>query len=664
MLDYVKKNWFFTLSIQDCGTDYQCMDEISDTVQSMNISQNLNYSIILFIMELFSLIIYLAVDFSGRFFSMFSFTIFLFLIFLALNIRYCRYLLKQQRSFKIRRLMKYHTYFFTAVFALYCVVVTYINLQSRLTEESVLMFYLYIAGGPIFSMHENAIAVIAPALAVLPVLRLKHVPPTFYSNLILYSFVSLCLSEMRCRIIVNNLHAMRRARNEQMLLKEQADIDPLTRLFNRNGYSKRLEEVIPYNMRLKIPVAVLMIDIDFFKQFNDTFGHMQGDECLKKVARALAGSIHQEKDLICRFGGEEFQIFLSDIVPSDAIRVGGRLRKAVLDLALPAANQSISPYVTISVGVASGILTSLEDYQRLVRAADDELYRAKSHGKNMISFRNLIPKSSHELSLEDKLENAKLIYESSPLPFAVIKILVENGKPCDFVYTYANEACARLECCPRSELYQKSFMGHYPKSDTTRFGIYYETAMHGGRQEFYNFRPERSKYLKIECFQFHEGYCGCLMEDLTDRHYLELYGNRQLELLNRVVNAGILLTSVQAEKPEVIYMNARLLQVLGYSSLSEYKLLAGHSASLLDQLYPEDVQRFRETMSVFSTDDAVNSCIIRIRPKEGQWLWFMLRGMLIIDEHGRPLILFTTYHITKQLKQLEQMMLQEEEKLA
>ena len=655
MLDFVKKNSVFTLSIQDCGADYQCMDEISDTVQTMNISHNLNYSLFLFVLELFSLIVYLAIDFYGRIFSMFSFTIFSFLVFIAFNIYYCRYLLRQERSQKIRRLMKYHTYFFTAVFALYCVVVTYINLQSRLTEESILMFYLYIAAGPIFSKHENAIIVLITALAVLPVLRFGHVPPTFYSNLILYSSISLCLSEMRCRIIVSNLRAMREARNEQMILKEQANIDPLTRLFNRNGYSLRLEEVIPYNIRLKIPVAVLMIDIDFFKQFNDTFGHMQGDECLKKVAQALSGGIHQEKDLICRFGGEEFQILLCDIAPSDAIRVGDRLRKAVEDLAMPAADQSVSRCVTISVGVASGILTSLEDYQKLARAADDELYYAKSHGKNTISFKNLIPKASHELSLEDKLENTRLIYESSPLPFAVIQIVVKNGKPCDFLFTYANEACARLECCTRNELYQKSFLEHYPKSEMSRFGRYYEIAIHGGRQDFFDFRPERSKYLKIECFQFHEGYCGCLLEDVTDQHYLELYGSRQLELLNHVVNAGILLTRHRVEKPEVIYMNSRLLQALGNSSLSEYRLLSVNLESLLDQLYPDDVGRFQETMSIFSTDDTVRSCIVRIRSKEGVWLWFMLRGMLIIDEHSQPLVLFTAYHITRQLRQLEKM---------
>ena len=655
MLEYVKKNLSCIFPAQDHGKGCLYADEIYDTVQTMNISQTLNYSILLIIMEAFSLIVYLATDFTGRAVSMLSFTMLLFLLFIAFNIVYCKYLLKQQRTCSTRRRLKHHTYFFTAIFALYCIAVNHICLQSRLTAESVLMFYIYIAAGPIYSLKEALASVLATALAAIPAFRAHHVPPALYSNLFLYSFISLFLSQMRCHIIVSNLQMVRKARDEQVCLQERADKDPLTQLFNRNGYSLRLEELIPYSIRLHVPVAVIMIDIDYFKQYNDTYGHVQGDECLKKVAAALSGSIHRENDLICRFGGEEFQILLCDVHPSDAIKVGDRLRKSVADLKIPAANRSASPFVTISAGVVSTVLTSMDDYHKLVRAADDELYYAKSHGKNMISFRELNPVPSSDLSLEDKLEHAKLIYDSIPFPFAIIQIQAKDGQACDFSYVYVNEACARLECRSRNILYRKSFLSHYPDADTRRLPAYYETAMHGGRQMFYDFSPERSKYLKIECFQFHEGYCGCLIEDVTDQHYFELYGNNELGLLNQVVNGGILLTSYQAESPEVIYMNSRLLHALGYCSLSEYKLLSGGSLSFLRQLHPDDTHTFQETMTVFSTDDTVRSCIIRIRRKDGAWLWFMLRGKLIIDEHKNPLNLFTVYHITRQLKQLGQM---------
>lgn len=659
----VKKKLLSALSMQRRCADFSCMDEIHDTILTMNISGTSKFSVFLLFLELFTFGVYLSVDFKGRLFSVFSFAIFLFALFLLFNIIYSKYLLNQERTQLSRRLMRYQTYCFNVVFAVYSVVITYINMQNRLTEESILMFYIYIAAGPISSLFETAAVLLATAAAILPGLRMHHVPPALYSNLLLYITISLCLSVMRCRIIINNLDLMRKVRDEQRDLKERADRDLLTGLFNRNGYSLRLEEVIPYNIRLKIPVAVLMIDIDYFKQYNDVYGHVQGDECLRKVGQALSACIHQKEDLVCRFGGEEFQVFLSDIQPSDAIRVGGRLRKAVSDLKLLAANQSVSPYVTISVGVASGVLTCLEDYRKLVRAADDELYQAKKHGKNMISFRNLIPRESHEQSLQDKLENAKMIYENSPFPFAVIQVLVKDGKPCDFTYVYANEACARLECCSRESLYENSFREHYPDADIRRISTYYETAVQGGRHELLDFKPEQSKYLKIECFQFHEGYCGCLMEDVTDQHYLELCCSKEMELLNKVINGGILLLTYLRDKPEVVYMNAELLQELGYSSLSEYRL-SGAVSSFLDLMYPDDIHRYKAIVTRFTPDDVVRSCIIRLRSKEGSWLWFMLRGRPIIDENETPLVLFTAYHITHHLKQLEEIVVREEEQTA
>ena len=663
MMDFVKKKFFPTLSMQDHCTDFPDMEEIHSTVLTMNISGTSKFSMFLLFLELFTFTVYLSADFSGRLISMYSGAVLLFLLFLTFNIIYSKHLLRQEMTQRIRRLLNYHTYCFTVVFAIYSVVMTYINLQNRVTEESILMFYIYIAAGPIASLFETAVTLFATAVAILPGLKMHHVPLALYSNLLLYITISLCLSMMRCRIIINHLQMMRKARDEQKYLKEQADKDLLTGLFNRNGYSQRLEEMIPYNIRLKIPVAVLMLDIDYFKQYNDVFGHVQGDECLKKVARALSGCIHREDDLLCRFGGEEFQVFLCGIQPSDAIRVGGRLRKAVYDLKLPSANQGESPYMTISVGVASGVLTSMEDYHKLVRAADEELYQAKKRGKNMISFRNLIPRAGHEQTLEDKLENAKVIYENSPFPFAVIQVLVRNGKPCDFTYVYANEACAKLECCSRESLYGKSFMGHYPEADTHRISTYYETAVHGGRQELLDFKRERSKYLKIECFQFHEGYCGCLIEDVTEQHYLELCCSKEMELLNRVLNGGILLLTYLKENPEVVYMNTELLQALGYSGLSECRR-SGCTSTFLDLVYPDDIHRFNEVVDLFSPGDVARGCIIRLRSKEGIWLWFMLRGRPILDENETPLILFTAYHITHHLKQLEEVAVRREERTA
>lgn len=652
MLDHVKTNIFRSFPSLHSPLDFKKREDIYDTVQTMNISQSLNFSLILALMETVNLIGYLYIDFQSRLFSPYSITIIVFLIILGANILYCEQLLKLERTTETRCILKHHTYFFTIAFSIFCLAVNYISLKSRMTAESVVIFYIYIAAGPIYSFSETLSAVLLTTLCSIPAFLYQNAPLTVYTTLLLYCFISLFLSQMRCRIIETHLFQLREAWDEQVTLQNRADNDPLTQILNRNGYSIRLEELLPYTMRLKIPVAIIMIDIDFFKQYNDAFGHMAGDECLKKIASALSASIHQGKDLICRFGGEEFQIFLHGIKATDAIKAADRLRQCVAGLKIPAANQSVCPYVTISLGVATGILSSMDDYHKLVKAADKELYYSKSHGKNMISFGEINTSRSSGLSFEDKLENIKLIYESSSSPFAVIDVRKNQEGMADFSFVYANEACAKLECMTKKALYSKSFLGHYPNADGRRINSYLKIAVEGGREILYDFSPQISKYLKIECFQFHPGYCGCILEDVTDQHYLEFFGGNELSLLNQVTDGGILITSYDIGTPSVLFMNTRLIKALEYSSFSEYRREKGLERCFLEDISPDDRHAFQEALAMYTTDDTIRSCIIRIRKKTGGYLWFMLRGRLLVDEHHTPLILFTVYHITRQLKQL------------
>ena len=177
----------------------------------------------------------------------------------------------------------------------------------------------------------------------------------------------------------------------QMQFKEQAMVDGLTGVANRRRYEEGSLARWREATRFGLPFSICMFDIDKFKVYNDTFGHMAGDECLKKVAAALASRIHQGRDLICRFGGEEFQILLYGIKPEDALHAADRLRQAVADLKLPSADRRTAPYVTISVGASSAVPSSMETYNGMIKAADDELYYAKNHGKNMVSFREMPP---------------------------------------------------------------------------------------------------------------------------------------------------------------------------------------------------------------------------------------------------------------------------------
>lgn len=389
MLDNVRQNISRSFPRMGCGTGFGNAQKIYDAIQTMNISQTLNFSILLMVLELVNLTGYLAADMEKRLISPITVGITLFLLLLVFNLFYCEHIFRLKQCGQRRRMIKYHTYVFTALFSLFCLYINYFCLKNRMTVENILLFYLFIAAGPFYTFAETLTAVLATTALSIPSLLIQGAPMTLYCNLFLYSFISLFLARVRCRTVRNNLNLLWEVRDEQIHLQNRADNDPLTHILNRSGFSGRLDELIPMAVRHQIPVAVIMVDIDYFKQYNDTYGHMAGDECLKKVAEALASHIHQEKDLICRFGGEEFQILLYGIRPEDATLVSDRLRQAVADLKIPSANQSASPYVTISVGVCCCVPLSMESFPAMVQAADDELYLAKNQGKNIVSFREM-----------------------------------------------------------------------------------------------------------------------------------------------------------------------------------------------------------------------------------------------------------------------------------
>lgn len=633
--------------------NYNHCEEIYRAVQTMNISQTINFSVLLIAIELVNLVCLLSVDRAGKHIPPLCALILLFLLLMAANIFYCGRLLRLDKEAGSRRPLQYHTYIFTAVFALFCLVTNYISLQNRVSAESVLIFFIYIAAGPVYSLKEALTAVLAAASCSVPFFISRQAPAGVYSNLFLYCFISIFLSQMRYHILGDNLRQLWEARDEKMDLKKQADTDPLTGLLNRNGYSLRLQELMSRVIRLQTPVAVVMVDIDHFKQYNDTYGHLEGDNCLKKIAAALSSSIHHDNDLVCRFGGEEFQIFLYGVKSCDAIRVADRLRRSISALRIPSPEKSVSPFVTISVGAAGAVPASPEDYNSLSEAADRQLYHSKNHGKNMVSFQELNPARSSILSFGDKLANAKLIYEQSSCPFAVLRITETSGKAFSFSFAYVNKACSCLQGIPMDKIYEKSFPGTCLDENGRLKDVYFEIAMHGGRKSFYNYSPDMNMYLKIECFQFHKGYCGCILEDVTDQHYFELCGAQNFSILNQAMENGILITSFSRDTPQVVYMNTCLLRDLGYSDLAEYRTLTGGSRCFLDQVYAEDIESLQEILTVCSCEGRAQNCMIRIRGKRGLYLWFMLRGKLIIDEQRAPLVLFSACQITEQIQQIQ-----------
>jgi diguanylate cyclase (GGDEF)-like protein len=168
-------------------------------------------------------------------------------------------------------------------------------------------------------------------------------------------------------------------------LKRLSLVDGLTGIPNRRKLDESLEREWRRCKRGNLPFTLFMADVDYFKQFNDTYGHQAGDECLRAVAQALAGQVHRSGDLVARYGGEEFGVILPETDLGGAIILAESMRRAVEALAIPHMNSSVSPVVTLSIGVASMRAEGGTQPDALLRAADQALYAAKRGGRNRIN---------------------------------------------------------------------------------------------------------------------------------------------------------------------------------------------------------------------------------------------------------------------------------------
>lgn len=183
------------------------------------------------------------------------------------------------------------------------------------------------------------------------------------------------------RLRVNNLLQLKLQRDR---LESLTMTDSLTDIANRRRFDQHLDEEWRRCARMNVPLSAVLTDIDRFKAFNDNYGHTAGDDCIRKIARALAGAPNRAGDLVARYGGEEFACLLPGTDSEGARAVAERMREAVNDLAIPHAWSNVTGNVSISAGVASLVPTGEGDPETLVRLADKMLYEAKNAGRNCI----------------------------------------------------------------------------------------------------------------------------------------------------------------------------------------------------------------------------------------------------------------------------------------
>lgn len=165
-------------------------------------------------------------------------------------------------------------------------------------------------------------------------------------------------------------------------LNQLATLDGLTNIANRRRFTEFLTQEWNNAQRQQTALALLLLDVDYFKLYNDTYGHQSGDECLKQVAAVLSQTIKRATDLAARYGGEEFVVILNDTSTEGALKVAEAIRAHIEALRIPHSASKVNPWVTVSVGVASLIPDRRNQPDDLIAAADRALYQAKEQGRN------------------------------------------------------------------------------------------------------------------------------------------------------------------------------------------------------------------------------------------------------------------------------------------
>jgi diguanylate cyclase (GGDEF)-like protein len=201
--------------------------------------------------------------------------------------------------------------------------------------------------------------------------------------------LNLANNQRYCLIQVSDVSAAvqreKLLREQAVALRSQTLLDDLTGVANRRHFDMAIDRETRRARRMATPLSLMMLDIDFFKAYNDHYGHQQGDACLEAVASALSTMQQRPADLFARYGGEEFAVILPDTPADAAVTMANAMCRKVRDLRIPhQAARSNEHIVTISIGVAGTDRCHADEVYDLINAADRALYQAKASGRNRV----------------------------------------------------------------------------------------------------------------------------------------------------------------------------------------------------------------------------------------------------------------------------------------
>lgn len=180
------------------------------------------------------------------------------------------------------------------------------------------------------------------------------------------------------------VQAMEQLEEVNEALRQLSALDGLTGIGNRRSFDHTLDREWNRAQREQSPLSLIMLDIDFFKAFNDTYGHQAGDDCLRQIAAIASGATKRSSDFVARYGGEEFVVVLPNTTPKGALKVAETIRSWINNHHIPHSSSAIASHVTVSLGVATSLPDDPKSQEQLISEADKALYQAKREGRNRV----------------------------------------------------------------------------------------------------------------------------------------------------------------------------------------------------------------------------------------------------------------------------------------
>jgi len=285
--------------------------------------------------------------------------------------------------------------FFIITILIYC---AGISLLDQLSSGQIIVYIvatIAIASTPIFD--PIAIFIIYVTIQALFLILMPYFQKSYsmlvanYFNSTTLIVISWIIAFMRYKKQIDDFYTqkMLQGKNEELnimnmklekanlKLEKLSQTDALTGLYNRLMFDRTLKSEWERCKRHFIPLSLIMVDIDYFKLFNDNYGHLAGDDCIKKIAEVLSSTAKRISDSVARYGGEEFVIILPHTEKEDALKLAEHIRENVEGLKIPHEYSNVSHYVTISLGVVSLIPSAGMSTDQFILTADNALYEAK-----------------------------------------------------------------------------------------------------------------------------------------------------------------------------------------------------------------------------------------------------------------------------------------------